>query len=130
MEFTTSNPLGAATPTTDFAGEVRDTAGDRLTSGALVEAYVGETLCGVATVHSGNVLFPELTDLIDTVGEAAFGSEPFRGFVISVVGPESIPECLAGAEITFRVDGHETEQSKRNSPEESGSLDLTINPRP
>ncbi len=124
VEFSTDDPLGASTPTTDFAGEVRDAAGNRITSGALVEAYVGDTLCAVATVHSGEVIFPELTDLIDTVGEAAFGSDPFRGYIISVVGPGSIPGCLAGAEIEFRVDGHQTGQSKRNSPAESGNLDL------
>ncbi len=125
VEFSSDDPKGASMPTTDFSGEVRDAAGNRFTSGSVVEAYIGDTRCGIATVHSAEVLFPELTNLIDTLGEVAIGMDSFRGFIISVVGPDSVPGCLAGEPIAFLVDGMETGQARRNSPQESGSLDLT-----
>ncbi len=70
IDFSTSEPLGAALRTTDFSDEVRFTNGERVPVGSLVEAYVDDALCEMASIRSGG----------------------FTGY-ISVVGPDSRPEC-------------------------------------
>ncbi len=103
IEFSTSDPQGAAPAMTDFSGEVlRD--GDRVAPGALVEAFVDDTVCGVATIRSGE----------------------FVGYILSVVGPDSRPGCRAGTAISFRVDGAPATEAGVNSPDKSRHLDLTV----
>lgn len=105
VDFSTSEPLGAALPTTDFSGEVYLSDGERVPIGSLVEAYVDDTLCGVASIRS---------------------SDGFTGYILSVVGPDSNAGCRAGAAITFRVDGAPAVETGVNSPDQSTHLDLTV----
>ena len=85
-KLATAAPKGAAPLTTEFAGAVFDHDGRRLPDGTHVEAYVGTTRCGVASVR--------------TQGD-------FTGFSLAVVGPESVAGCSNGATITFRVNGQQ-----------------------
>jgi hypothetical protein len=103
--FTSAAPKGAAAPTTEFAGEVFQRDGRRLPDGTRVEAYVGSTRCGVASVR--------------TQGD-------FTGFSLAVVGPESVAGCATGATVTFRVDGRQAVTTAVNDFGSTPSLDLTL----
>ena len=74
--------------------------------GTRVEAYVGDTRCGVAsTRRSGN----------------------FTGYILDVVGPEAIAGCTRGATLTFRIDGVPASETALNKPPgQSAALDLTV----
>jgi pimeloyl-ACP methyl ester carboxylesterase len=100
--FTTTDPLGAAPAVTEFSGEVYDDAARRYEAGSRVEAYVSSTLCGVASIRSSG------------------------SYILSVVGPDSLPGCTAGERITFVVNGAPATETVANSPEQSTHLDLTV----
>jgi hypothetical protein len=104
VEFSTSDPLGAAPAITEFSGEVYDDAGHRREEGGRVEAYVSTTLCGVASIRGAEI------------------------YVIAVVGPDSLPGCTAGGPITFVVDGDRARETGTNAPDQSAHLDLTVPP--
>jgi len=99
--FSISAPDGGVGPIVGFAGEVFDRGNRRLPPGAHVQAYIGETLCAVATTRR---------------------IEDFVGFSIDVVGPDSIPECAIGATITFRVDGRDAQETAVNQTGQGASL--------
>ena len=102
--FSTSAPQGAAPLTTDFAGGVYRRDGRTLGPGTRVEAYVGDTRCGVASVRrTGN----------------------FSGYILAAVGPDSIVGCRRGARLTFRIDGRRALDTAVNQPGRGMSLDLT-----
>jgi pimeloyl-ACP methyl ester carboxylesterase len=104
--FSTAEPNGAAPQRVELAGEVYDRGGNHLTSGTRVEAYVNETRCGVGTVRR---------------------TGSFAGYLLAVVGPESIPGCERGATLTFRIDGRpavETTVNERGGREDL--LDLSL----
>lgn len=101
VEFSTANPLGAAPRTSDYAGQAYRRNGSRLGPGTLVEAYVGSTLCGRATV--------------DETGY----------FILSVVGPDQKPGCTRDAMIRFRIEGARARETAKNRPGET-HLDLTV----
>ena len=82
--YSSSTPAGAAPVLAEFTGAVYKADGVPVSAGTRVEAFVGTTRCGVASVRN----------TID-----------FNGYVLAVVGPESIPGCHRGAPVTFRVDG-------------------------
>lgn len=105
VDFSTANPPGAALATTEFNGEVFRPDGSRVAAGTHIEAYVDDALCGVASVR---------------------GTGSFDGYILSVVGPDSVPGCRAGATLTFRVDGALATETSINSPEHSEELDLTL----
>lgn len=107
FDFNDNDPLGAATPAVGFFGEVYLSDGSHAAAGSRVEAYIGDTVCGVGSIRNN-------------------GS--FSGYLLSVVGPDAIPECLAGATITFRVDGRTANETALNSPRpnEGKALDLTL----
>jgi hypothetical protein len=46
-------------------------------------------------------------------------------YILSVVGPDAVPGCAAGGEITFVVDGDPAAETAINSPDQSAHLDLT-----
>ena len=72
---------------------------------ARVEAYIGTIRSAVATTRRiGN----------------------FTGFSIDVVGPDSIPGCTVAATITFRVDGHNANETAVNQSGQGASLDLSL----
>lgn len=81
--YSSATPAGAVPTLTQFNGGVFE-GGVELPPGTKVEAFVGSTRCGVASVRSDG---------------------DFTGYILNVVGPESIPGCAHGAPITFRVDG-------------------------
>jgi hypothetical protein len=105
--FSTSAPRGDVPPMAQFNGELFASDGRELPAGTRVEAYVGETRCGVAsTRHAGS----------------------FSGYILGVVGPESIAGCTRGAPLTFRIDGKPAiDPGVVNTPPgRQGSLDLTL----
>jgi hypothetical protein len=103
--FASARPNGSVRPRTEFAGSVFRPHGRQLPGGTRVEAYVGTTRCGVASVRR---------------------TGSFAGFSLSVVGPDSIPGCTRGATITFRVNGRRALDTAVNEPGSSGHLDLTV----
>jgi hypothetical protein len=100
-----ANPDGAAGPRSEFGGGVFRPDGRQLPGGTLIEAFVGHTRCGVATVRR---------------------TGSFVGYSMSVVGPQAIPGCRTGATITFRVDGRRALDTAVNEPGRAGLLDLTV----
>lgn len=103
--FASATPDGGVGPIVGFAGEVFDRRGRRLPPGADITAYIGSTRCAVAT-----------TRVI----------ENFTGFSLDVVGPESIPGCVHGGTITFRVDGRVANEIARNEQGKRPTLNLTL----
>jgi pimeloyl-ACP methyl ester carboxylesterase len=103
--FSTAAPDGAAPPTSRFLGEVYDRRGRHLPPGTRVEAFVGDTRCGVASV---------------------WRTGSFSGYSLAVVGPDSVPECEAGATVTFRIGGKRAAETAVNETGGETSLDLTL----
>ncbi len=103
--FSIGAPTGGVGPIVGFAGEIFDRRNRRLPPGAHVQAYIGETLCGVATTRR---------------------IEDFVGFSIDVVGPDSIPGCASGATITFRVDGRAARETAVNQAGQGATLNLSL----
>jgi hypothetical protein len=83
--FSPASPLGATKPVTGMKGLLFDRDGNSLPDGSVIEAYVGDTLCGV-------------TQLLDNDATEGY-------YTLSVAGPDAIPGCDAGAPISFRIDG-------------------------
>src|SRR6266511_2629057 len=103
--FSIGAPTGGVGPIVGFAGEIFDRRNRRLLPGAHVQAYIGETLCAVATTRR---------------------IEDFVGFSIDVVGPDSIPGCASGATITFRVDGRAARETAVNQAGQGATLNLSL----
>ena len=82
--YEAADPDGATPDVAGFQGGAFAADGTPLSAGTRVEAYVGDTRCGVASVRV---------------------SQNFRGYVISVVGPDSVDGCTRDAPIEFRLDG-------------------------
>lgn len=104
-DFSTADPSGAAPRLLELSGEVHRADGSRVPAGARVEAFIGDTLCGVASVRS---------------------DEGFDGYILHVVGPNSIPGCRTGGTITFRVDGAPTNETISNGGTPPRQFDLTL----
>jgi hypothetical protein len=77
--FSLLAPDGAATPITEFFGEVFDRKGEQLPGDTVVEAYVGDLLCGAGSVQR--------------VGS-------FDGCILDAAGPDSIHGCAQDAALT------------------------------
>jgi len=76
-------------------------AGERLPPGTRVEAYAGDVRCGVgSTRRTGN----------------------YSGYILSVVGPDSVAGCDRDGTLTFRIDG----QPATNAPGGGHTLDLIL----
>lgn len=108
--FATAAPQGGVPPVTELSGEVFDRNGRRLPPGTRVEAYIGTTRCGVASVRRAG--------------------EDFTGYILSVVGPDSSSGCGEGAQITFRINGRPAAETTLNrltggAPGSGGSFRLT-----
>ena len=73
--------------------------------GTRIEAFVGGTRCGVASVRR---------------------TGSFSGFSLDVVGPDSVPGCTGGATLRFRVGGHPAIDTAVNAVDGRPSLDLTL----
>ncbi len=84
-EFSSSDrPPGV----TVLFGMLLDASGNLMPPGTIVEAYVGDTLCGRAAS-------PQVVNPLSQPG----------GYGMLVVGPDAAPACAAGGSITFRVNG-------------------------
>ena len=101
VEFATTGP-NAAGAITSISGEAYDDdSADRHPPGTRVEAYVGETLCGVASLRDNGF------------------------YILGVAGPDAVAGCTAGGRVTFEVDGRPAAETATNSPDRSTHLDLT-----
>ena len=76
LRFSTADPDGAMPSRTEISGRAFDARGRRVPLGTRIEARVGSTTCGVASVRAGG---------------------GFRGYVMNIVGPDSVPACTDGA---------------------------------
>jgi hypothetical protein len=103
--FATSAPDGAAAPMSAFVGEVFDRHGRHVAPGTRVEAYVGDTRCGVASTRR---------------------TGSFSGYSLVVVGPDSVRGCRSGAALTFRIHGRLALDTAVNEPRTELALDLTL----
>jgi hypothetical protein len=82
--FSADDPYGATSEVAQFQGGAFAADGKALPAGTLVEAYIGDTLCGAASVRV---------------------SSGFTGYILSVVGPDLVDGCTRGVPIEFRLDG-------------------------
>ena len=106
--FSATRPDGILPPVTEFFGDAFDVEGERFPPGTRIEAFVGDVVCGVSSLqYTGS----------------------FTGYVLAVVGPESVADCGRGATITFKVDGRTATQTAINDlgrGGREGPLDLTL----
>ncbi len=94
--FRTDDPLGAAPVVTGFSGEALSASGVAVPPGTLVEAFVGEALCGVGSTRYG---------------------DDFNGYILSVIADGSVPGCSAGATVTFRIARQPARETAVNAPD-------------
>jgi hypothetical protein len=107
--FSSSEPLGASTPVTEMKGHLFGRDGSELPGGTVIEAFAGETRCGITSMRPGGV----------TEGL----------FTLIVAGPEAVPACAEGATLTFRLDGEpaiETTVNDLGAGSAGHELDLTL----
>jgi pimeloyl-ACP methyl ester carboxylesterase len=106
--FSASAPDGGAPPRAEFFGEVFNRDGERLPPGTRVEAYVGDVLCGVASTRR---------------------TGSYSGYILAVVGPDSVAGCDRGAALTFRIDGQPAAETAVNDLHRKNAqqpFDLTL----
>ena len=90
--FSSADPAGAGGVATEFKGHVEQPDGTLAGGGTAVEAYVGDTLCGTATVRR---------------------DDAESWFTLLVAGP-AVPGCARGGTITFEADGAEVPETEVN----------------
>ena len=105
--FSAADPLGAGVPVTGLKGLLFGADGMSLPGGTVVEAYIGETLCGVTSLR--------------------YADETEGYYTLIVGGPEAIPACTDGAEITFRVDGKPAAETTVNSLNRNSEAEREVN---
>ena len=103
--YSAAAPRGATPPVAQFQGGAFGPEGHTLPVGTRVEAYVGTTRCGVASLRS---------------------TPDYLAYILSVVGPESIPGCTRGAPIKFRLAGRPATPTNlvNTPPGRDATLDL------
>ena len=94
--FSSQSPLGATTPAMGLKGELFDRDGAKLPAGTVVEAYIGDMLCGITSLR--------------------YGDSTENLYTLYIAGPQAIPECAAGATITFRLNGAPARETITNTP--------------
>jgi hypothetical protein len=106
-KYSSAKPLGATPRVAEFQGGAFGADRRELPAGTRVEAYVGRARCGVASVRS---------------------MQDFKGYILSVVGPDAIPGCTRGAPIAFRVDGKPATPTNvpNTPPGRDETLDLRV----
>jgi alpha-beta hydrolase superfamily lysophospholipase len=102
--FASRRPNGTVGARAGFSGSAYTTRGRELPAGTRIEAFIGTTRCGVASLRR---------------------TGSFTGFSLSVAGPESIPACAIGGTISFRVNGRPAAETALNERDTSAHLDLT-----
>jgi pimeloyl-ACP methyl ester carboxylesterase len=103
--FSNAAPDGVAPSAVQFVGEVYDRRGRNMPPGTRVEAFVGNTRCGIASIRR---------------------TGSFAGYLLAVAGPESIAGCERGAQLTFRINGRPAVDTSVNEETRRESLDLTL----
>ena len=105
--YSSATPAGAAPVTAQFNGRLLTAGGAPLPDGTRVEAYVGDTRCGLASQRS---------------------DADFAGYILAVVGPESIAACARGAHLTFRINGRPAAETAavNTPPGNQRQLDLLL----
>ncbi len=93
-------------PGSAFAGAALDSSGKLLPPGTVVEAYVGDTLCGVSSLPPVVMAF----------------SDP-SSYVMWVVGPAA---CAKGATLSFKINGKPAVQTAVNDRADFHVIDLTL----
>jgi hypothetical protein len=104
IDFSKADPRGAAPAVMELSGAVHRTDGRPVPAGARVDAYIGSTRCGVASVRTG----------------------VFDGYIMHIVRSDSISGCTTGATVTFRVDGARALETIVNGSRPPRQFDLTI----
>jgi hypothetical protein len=106
--FSSGTPQGAGMPVTELKGHLYGSDGSELPGGTVVEAFVGDVRCGVTSLRQG--------DQVE------------RFYTLIVAGPGSVPGCIEGGTLTFRLDGEpakETFVHDLGQGSEGHELDLT-----
>jgi len=105
--YAADEPNGATPEVAQFQGGAFAADGSAMRVGTVVEAFIGDTRCGVASVRA---------------------TASFRGYVMSVVGPDSVDGCTLDAPIEFRLDGKPaTPTDVMNTPPgQDDTLDLKV----
>jgi hypothetical protein len=105
--YEAADPKGATPDVAQFQGGAFAADGTAVPPGTRVEAYVGDTRCGVASVRT---------------------SQGFTGYILSVVGPDSVAGCTLGAPIEFRVGGARANPTdiENTPPGRNDTLDLRV----
>ena len=101
-DLSSAAPDGARVPSTGFKGHVVHRDGTRLQGGPVVEAFVGDTRCGVTTIRR----------------------DAEAWFTLLVAGPQ-VTGCAKDGRITFRVGGNGAAETATNDLGR-GSGGLTI----
>jgi hypothetical protein len=107
--FSSTAREGASKPVTEFKGHLFDRQGGELPAGTVVEAYVGDVVCGVTSLR--------------------YGEDVERFYTLIVAGPEAVPGCTQGATLAFRLDGEpaaETALNDLGSGTQGHELNLTL----
>jgi hypothetical protein len=104
LRFSADDPNGAAPRRTEISGRAFDRHGRPVPLGTVIEARVATTTCGVASVRAGG---------------------GFRGYILNIVGPDSIPACRDGATISFLIGGVPARQTATNGVSQRDLLRLT-----
>ena len=94
-QYEDANPSGATTETTQFQGGVYSADNHPYPAGTRVDAFIDGTRCGTASVRS---------------------SPSFTGYILSVVGPDTIPGCTRGGKIEFKANDRPAVPTSPNTP--------------
>lgn len=106
--FRSDDPLGAAPVVTGFSGEALSASGVVVAPGTLVEAFVGEVLCGIGSTRYG---------------------DDFAGYILNVIADDSVAGCSTGATVTFRIARQPARETAVNAPDPNirgGEFTLTV----
>ena len=106
------NEAGAAFFGTFFSGAAVDKNGNPVAPGTVVEAYIGDTLCGVSSVPPVQMVFAQT-----------------QGYMLEVVSPDARAGCTKDGVVTFRLNGQEVEGTGVNdlSQQREQRIDLQLN---
>lgn len=105
--FSSADTLGAGTPVTELKGLLYGPNVVPLPGGTVVEAYIGETLCGITSLRYADA------------------TEGY--YTLLVVGPESIAACVDGGAISFRLDGKPAAETAANNLNRSSEAEREVN---
>lgn len=103
--FSSAKPQGVAPVFRELRGEAFHEDGNTVAPGTRIEARIGDVVCGVASTRR---------------------TGSYEGFVLHVVGPDSVPGCELGAPLSFWVGNARARETGVNDSSQPEVLDLTI----